>query len=156
LLESSSKLVIAGTGPLSDTLEKYISEKKISNVKLVGYKSGNELSKLIKMASFIITPSEWYENNPMTIIEGYSYGKPAIGSNIGGIPELINNNYNGFIFDYGNVDALAECIRKSENISNEEYLILAKNARNFAEVNCAPEVHYNTLIDIYKDSISNL
>jgi glycosyltransferase involved in cell wall biosynthesis len=46
----------------------------------------------------------------MTIIEGRSYGKPAIGSNIGGIPELINNNQNGFIFHYGDVEALANCI----------------------------------------------
>ena len=57
--------------------------------------------------------------------------------------------------DFGNADALAKCIQKSENISNEEYLILANNARNFAEINCAPEVHYNALINIYKDSILN-
>ncbi len=154
-LKKSTQLIIAGSGPLSATLEAYIIEKNLTNVSLVGYKSGNELSELIKMASFIVTPSEWYENNPMTIIEGYSYGKPAIGSNIGGIPELVNNNYNGFIFDFGNADALAKCIQKSENISNEEYLILAKNARNFAEINCSPEVHYNALINIYKDSILN-
>ena len=154
-LKKSTQLIIAGTGPLSATLEAYIIEKNLTNVSLVGYKSGNELSELIRMASYIVTPSEWYENNPMTIIEGYSYGKPAIGSNIGGIPELVNNNYNGFIFDFGNADALAKCIQKSENISNEEYLVLAKNARNFAEINCAPEVHYNALINIYKESISN-
>ncbi len=155
LLTMPPQLIIAGTGPLSASLEAYIFEKNLTNVSLVGYKSGNELSELIRMASFIVTPSEWYENNPMTIIEGFSYGKPAIGSNIGGIPELVNNNYNGFIFNFGNADALAKCIQKSENISNEEYLNLAKNARNFAEINCAPEVHYNTLFNIYKDSILN-
>jgi len=155
LLKNSTKLIIAGTGPLSETLKDYIIEKKLNNVSLVGFKSGNELSELIKMASYIVTPSEWYENNPMTIIEGYSYGKPAIGSNIGGIPELVKNNYNGFIFNFGNTDALAKCIQKSEKISNDEYLILAKNARIFAEINCAPDVHYNALINIYNDSILN-
>jgi glycosyltransferase involved in cell wall biosynthesis len=152
-LNKSALLIIAGTGPLSSILNLYIIENNLNNVSLVGYKSGNELINLIKMSSFIITPSEWYENNPMTIIEGYSYGKPAIGSNIGGIPELIKNNYNGFIFDYGNAENLSNCIQTSLNISNEEYMNLAKNARKFSEIHCSPDVHYDSLVDIYKDSI---
>jgi glycosyltransferase involved in cell wall biosynthesis len=103
-------LVVAVTGPLAPQLKDYINENHLSNLELVGYKSGIELNSIINKASFIVTPSEWYENNPMTIIKGRSYGKPAIGSNIGGIPELINNNQNGFIFHYGDVEALANCI----------------------------------------------
>lgn len=154
-LNKSIKLVVAGAGPLTPQLEDYINENHLSNVELVGYKSGIELSRIINKASFIVTPSEWYENNPMTIIEGFSYGKPAIGSNLGGIPELINNNQNGFIFQYGDVEALANCINESVNISNEEYLILANNARKFAEINCSPEGHYNSLLNLYSDSIEN-
>jgi glycosyltransferase involved in cell wall biosynthesis len=150
---SNKKLIIVGSGPLSDFINNVT--KQWLNIKYLGFKFGTELENLILKSSFVIVPSEWYENNPMTIIEGYSYGKPAIGSNIGGIPELVNNNYNGFIFDFGNADELAKCIQISENVSNEEYQILAKNARNFAEINCAPEVHYNALINIYNDSILN-
>lgn len=41
------------------------------------------------MLIFVIVPSEWYENNPMAIIESYAEGVPAIGARIGGIPEII-------------------------------------------------------------------
>ncbi len=153
-LNNSTRLVIAGTGPLAQVLDDYVINNQLSNVKLVGYKAGGELADLISNASFIITPSEWYENNPMTIIEGFSYGKPAIGSNLGGIPELINNGENGFIFDYGDVDSLVNCIKQSESISNDEYLCLAKNARKFAEINCSPDIHYYALVNIYNDAIS--
>ena len=58
-------------------------------------------------------------------------------------------------FEFGNADALAKTIQKSENISNQEYLVLAKNVRNFIGINLAPEVHCNVLIKIYNDSILN-
>lgn len=61
----------------------------MNNVEFLGYKRGLELIDLVKNAYFVIVPSEWYENNPMTIIEAYSVGTPVIGAKIGGIPEII-------------------------------------------------------------------
>ena len=41
------------------------------------------------MLHYIIVPSEWYENNPMTVLEAFAYGRPVIGADIGGIPEIV-------------------------------------------------------------------
>ena len=54
-------------------------------------------------------PSEWYENNPLSVIESLSLGTPVLGAHIGGIPELINET-NGMLFEAGNVEDLREKI----------------------------------------------
>ncbi len=64
----------------------------------LGFKSGQELVELKRNAYFVIVPSEWYENNPMAIIESYAEGVPAIGARIGGIPEIIEEGKTGYIF----------------------------------------------------------
>ena len=79
-----------------------MSGPSYQNIEFLGYKTGHELSELIRHASFVIVPSEWYENNPLTILEAYSQGKPVIGSAIGGIPEIIDEGKTGFLFEAGN------------------------------------------------------
>jgi len=49
----------------------------------------------------VVVPSEWYENNPLTIIEAYSASTPVIGARIGGIPEIVAEGKTGFQFDNG-------------------------------------------------------
>ena len=71
------------------------------NIEFLGFKKGDELWNIVKNASFIIIPSEWYENNPLSIIESYAYGKPVIGSRIGGIPEILKHDKTGYLFNHG-------------------------------------------------------
>lgn len=95
-LPKNKKLIIAGKGPLENEVR---SNKQIE---YVGFKSGNELKDLISKARFTIYPSIWYENSPFSIIESISLGTPVLGSNLGGIPELIQNNVTGLLFESGN------------------------------------------------------
>lgn len=154
LFESSSAvnipLKIVGTGPLEEPLMNRNSE----NVEFLGYKSGEELWSLIRSASFIIVPSEWYENNPLTIIEAYSFGKPVIGARIGGIPEIIDENKTGYLFNPGDKSGLEQVLKRANDLSVTEYQAMSLNARAFAEKLFNPESHYNELIGIYKDVIN--
>lgn len=143
---SSINLKIIGTGPL---LAEY-TNKKYPNIEFVGYKTGAELIELVSNASFIIVPSQWYENNPMTIVEGYSYGKPVIGANIGGIPEIIEDSKTGYLFESGDSEDLLSMVSKADSLSDKEYEKMSKNARQFAEDNFNPEIHYQKLMTIYK------
>ena len=149
-------LKIAGTGPLEFRLKEMIDSYKLSNVELLGYKSGLDLINLIKNASYVLTPSEWYENNPMTVLEGFSYGKPGIGSAIGGIPELIREGKTGFLFPHGNIEELKKCIIKANSLSDIQYSELAAEARGFVEEYCSSEIHYNQLIKIYNEAICQI
>lgn len=141
--------VMAGTGPL----ENAVRLKKPDNLQMPGFVSGKDLENLIKGSSFVIVPSEWEENNPMTVIEAYGYSKPVIGSNRGGIPEIVSHGKTGFVFPQKNVTDLVEVINKATTLSDTDYFKMAENARQFAINNFNAEVHYKRLIEIYNKAI---
>jgi len=146
-------LKIIGEGTLEDSLKRRIIESKIKNVNLMGYMSDLNLHKEIKNSMFIVLPSEWYENNPRAIIEGFALGKPAIGSRIGGIPELIKDSLTGFTFETGNV---ADLRLKIEYLLNNQHEIskLGINARKFVEEKLNEDIHYEKLMEIYSTAMN--
>lgn len=144
------KLKIVGTGPLEKELKQFKNKYQLNNIEFLGYKQGKELEDLVSNAYFVIVPSEWYENNPMTIIEAYSVGTPVIGAQIGGIPEIIINDKTGFQFTSGNAIELKTCIEKANNISTEEYSEFSKQTIEFAKQNMSKENYYPRLIQFYQ------
>ena len=80
------------------------------NCEVVGFLSGERLVKVIKYASICVFPSIWYENCPMSILESIALGTPVIGSNIGGIPELIDVGKTGFVVKPGDSEALKNAV----------------------------------------------
>jgi glycosyltransferase involved in cell wall biosynthesis len=143
------RLKVVGTGSL---YEKYIAAN-YKNIEFLGYKSGHQLSELIRHAGFVVVPSEWYENNPLTILEAYSHGKPVIGSRIGGIPEIIVEGETGFLFEAGNQSQLTDALVKADSLSENEYQKMSTAARAFAGSHFNPDTHYNELINIYKELV---
>lgn len=147
------KLKIVGDGPIREVCEKFVSENNLTNVQFLGYKSNEELKHLYRNAAFLVIPSEWYENQPMTVIESFAYGKPVIGSDIGGIPEMIINGQTGFLFKAGDVVDLREkityLIKNDSEIEN-----MGRKARKKAEKEYSSEIHYNKLIEIYQKALS--
>ena len=146
------KLLIAGNGELMSELKDIASE----NITFLGFQNNDQLQKLILNASFVIVPSEWYENNPMAIIEAYSKGKPVIAANIGGIPEIIDDCNTGYIFESGNIEDLVEKIDKASSITQTEYEILSKNSEIFALKKFSPQKHYKELIKLYQKALSSI
>ena len=145
------KLKIVGTGSEEDDLKRFVSENNIQNVKFLGYKSGDELKNLVKNAYFIIVPSEWYENNPMTIIEAYSASTPVIGARIGGIPEIIAEGETGFSFKCGDISDLKAVISRASSLSNNNYIQMRRQALSFAQKHFDRENYYNRLINFYRE-----
>ena len=148
-------LKIVGEGPVKLDLESQTFKNEPNKIEFLGYKEGEELVYLIKNAYCVIVPSEWYENNPMTIIEAYSYGIPVIGSNIGGIPEIIQDNKTGLIFEPGNDTELSEKLTKILCLSNEHFLQMRISSFEFYERNFSEKVHYQKLLEIYNYAINN-
>ncbi|WP_278777779.1 glycosyltransferase [Bacteroides nordii] len=145
------QLKIAGIGPLLNILKQTAPK----NVCFLGFISGKELYNQIEKASFIVVPSECAENNPLTIIESYTYGKPVIGSKIGGIPEIIDDGKTGFIFEAFDKKDLERIINVALSLSKEEYKKISINAKEFANKHFNSETHYQTLMNIYNKAISN-
>jgi glycosyltransferase involved in cell wall biosynthesis len=110
---------------------------------------------LISKAAFVVVPSEWYENNPLTIIESMTLGTPVIGSDIGGIPELINRNITGYLFSPGSINELTEAIKCAINLNTAEYQQMVEATQEYASNNFSKEAHYSRLMEIYKSTIEN-
>ncbi len=146
----NGKLYIAGDGPEKENIIKYIEENKLSNkVKLVGYLKQDKIREYIKNAKFIVVPSIWYENCPYSILETMEIGKPIIGTRIGGIPELIKHNENGFLYDYTNVEELKKYMVKL--FDNQDIVIKqSKKSRELFEQYYTDEVYYNKIINLYR------
>ncbi len=147
--QAGIRLKLAGTGSLS---EKYSSNPD-SRIEFLGHQTGAALWKLVSQASFVLVPSEWYENNPLTILEAYGLGKPVIGSRIGGIPEIVQDGQTGFLFEPGNTNELAERLRKANDMNDTDYQRMSMSARRFANRTFDPETHYQQLIKIYTETI---
>lgn len=114
-------LTIMGAGPQEDEVVQFIRQNDLANVSFIGSKTGEELLKVVAGAKAVIVPSEWNEPLPRTILEAYSQGIPVIGSNKGGIPELINLGETGYVFKAGDVDSLYEAVSQIENLDNNSY-----------------------------------
>lgn len=143
-------LKIIGTGPMKAELESC----KFDGVEILGFKTGDELQQLVSECSFVVVPSVWYENNPMVIIEAYSYGKPVIASEIGGIPEIVAEGETGFLFKPGDVDDLAHKLISAVSVDQDTYSKMSKAAREFVKANCNPSTYYTKLMAIYNDIVA--
>jgi glycosyltransferase involved in cell wall biosynthesis len=141
------RLVVAGTGPLINVLKT-----KYNHSILVGYLAGDALKEMIDRSSVIVLPSEWYENCPMSVLEAMAYGKPVVGSRMGGIQELVLDGKTGFLFEAGNVGELTSVLDKLM-ASSELRKQMGDAGRLRVEAEFSLHKHNESLINIYKSVI---
>ena len=146
------KLVIAGSGPLEAQLRSQSSSD--NRIHFTGYLTGKSLQDIIARATAIVVPSEWYENAPMSVIEGMAYGKPVIGGMIGGIPEQVTHNQNGLLFKSGDASDLTKQLQTMIDMVDCDIESLGINARKFVEANHGFDMHYDMLTRLYQLAMS--
>lgn len=141
-------LKIIGSGPLLEDLRK-----EFPLVDFKGFQRGEHLHDLLSKASFIIVPSEWYENCSMSVLEAMAHGKPVIGAYIGGISEQIEDFKSGLLFEMGNEEDLTgKMILLSKN--RRLRIKMGKQARWKLEREYALSNHCNKLLNIYDNLIN--
>jgi glycosyltransferase involved in cell wall biosynthesis len=140
---------IIGEGPLKNELEFLVQKESMENIVFTGALSEDKLKDVLKKCRFVVLPSEWYENNPRSILEAFALGKPVLGSNIGGIPELIEPHVTGLLFQPGDASDLREKILYlwHNPLLTEE---LGRMARNLIVERYAPDRYYEKLMDTYE------
>ena len=127
-------------------LKNYVEQNNMANVEFLGFKSGNELASIITNAKTVVVPSIWYDNMPNVILESFAHGKPVIASNIGSLPELVEDGVNGYLFEPNNSEELA---RKIQMMNNEARVAeMGKKAREIVERQYNPTLHYEKLMRI--------
>ena len=101
--------ICAGSGPMEEEVNA------APNLTNIGFKTGAELEQLIRGAKCTVYPSIWYENCPFSVMESIMYGTPVVASDIGGIPELIDDGKTGFLFEAGITDRLTAAINRIDS-----------------------------------------
>lgn len=151
LIEAARRLAnvpfrIAGSGPEESRLRR--QAEGLGNVQFLGRLAPQELAGVIRDASCVVVPSIWHDPAPLVIQEAFAYGKPVIGTTLGGIPEMIQDQITGFLVEPGRWEALVEPIerlRASPAIS----AAMGRAARAFVEQRYSPEDHYQALLAVY-------
>ncbi|MFA5339245.1 MAG: glycosyltransferase family 4 protein [Candidatus Omnitrophota bacterium] len=143
---------IVGDGPLKETLEKEAFLDGIKNIRFFGHLKGADLHSVIKRSICTVLPSQWYENNPLSVLESFALGKPVIASRIGGIPELVMDGETGLTAEAGNSEDLG---KKIEYLSSNaaSATAMGRKARKFIEQEFNADKHYLSLMQIYDEAI---
>jgi len=148
-----TKLVIAGDGPLKDMVVQRILS--LPNISYIGLQSKDQVTARMKECKALIFPSRWYEGMPLTIIESLATGTPVIAGSIGVMTEMIQDGYNGFLFEAGNSLALTHRIRQFESMGQQSAQ-LYKDARQSYLDRYHPEIHYRSLLTIYDKTLASV
>ena len=127
IANSDYYLVIVGNGPLFDKLNKKVKDENIRDVIFTG--SRDDVENIIPSCDVLVLPS-YSESFGLVLIEALACGKPIIGSNVGGITEIITNDV-GLFVNPNKVSSIASAIDKV--INDEEFRLgLSSNARDRA------------------------
>ncbi|HVP38327.1 MAG TPA: glycosyltransferase [Candidatus Saccharimonadales bacterium] len=144
-LPSGWSFLLAGDGPQRAALE---AAAQGLPVRFLGSLDGPELVEFWRRVRFTVMPSRWYEVRPIALHEAFARGKPALGSDLGSIPELVQPGRTGWLAPPGDVEAWAAALVRAFS-EPEEALRLGREARRMAETELTPQRHLAALLAAY-------
>lgn len=162
LRNSEYNFIIYGYGPLEDELRTQVKELKLNNVSFPGpLNSFSEVKNAYSNADLFILPCIQAENGdmdglPTVLLEAMAFGVPVISTNISVIPEVIKDNYSGFIVDQRNPQQIAEKIEEVTSIPRESLVQILINARNTVDTVANISDTISSLVDIWEDNIVDI
>lgn len=122
------RLHVIGEGPERNAVETLIGQDQ--RIIMHGERNRAGVEQIYVFVDILIIPSVCYDNFPTVTLEAFSWGIPVIGSDIGGIPEQIQNGYNGFLFSPGDAVSLKEKIMMFVNDFESSSALLNKMRGN--------------------------
>ena len=105
---SDVKFIIAGNGPLKDSLVKAATESGLGEkVDFIG--RFNKLNDIMNSIDIFVLTS-LTEGMPLVLVEAMAYGKPIVATDVGGVRELVKDGETGFVVPPKNPEAFAEAV----------------------------------------------
>ena len=144
------ELVIVGDGTERNRIQKMVHDLGLlSRIKVPGFVDDEELVELRSLAAFQVVPSEWPENAPLTILESYCHGVPVIGSDQGGIPEIVTEESGSLMFRARDIVSLSESIVRAWNCVGR-ISAHKRQARAAYEQIYSPESHLQKYLNVIR------
>ena len=147
-------LHIVGDGPERETIESLLEQsgdRARLRIKLLGYKTGEDLQREVGNARFSVLCSEWRENMPYSGLESLATRTPVIGANIGGIPELVVESETGFCFESGDCYNLRAALLKTSCVDANRYAFMQQACGAYVEARCQQTMYAAALNNLYED-----
>jgi len=151
---SGRRVKLVGTGPEEAALRALATELN-APVEFAGFQSGTALHDHIRSARAVVLASEWYENAPLSILEGYALGRPVIGARIAGIPELVREGETGLVFEMGNAEALAAAMTRLAELPDAQVAGMGRAGRRWVEESFGPAHYAQRMSDLYAGIAAN-
>lgn len=140
-LHNKIEVSFFGTGPLLNK-NKELAQSKSPNISVNFKGFVTDRNEIYQNTDILIVTSET-EGLSLAILESLASGTPVIASNVGGNPELVNDNVNGLLYEYGDYSSLAlnitRLIKEKElyNSFSSESVKIYQN--NFSMEKCAKQ-----------------
>ncbi|KAA3632344.1 MAG: glycosyltransferase family 4 protein [Calditrichaeota bacterium] len=143
------KLNIGGEGTMKQQLQDLIDSLKLNaNVSIIGFYDNQKIYDLIKEQSFLVMPS-LQEGFGVAAVEAFACSRPVVATNVGGIPEIVTDNQNGYLVEPNNVDALADAMIRM--LSNRENMIkMGQNGYKVAKEKYDWEKSVAQMVELYE------
>lgn len=143
------RVVLAGEGPERSALER-LAAACGADVVFRGRLDAAALAAEIDAARACVLPSEWYENAPMSLVEAAARGRITIGSDIGGIPEMIRPGETGFLFKTGSLADLAARLRAVADLPDARLHAMGMAAAAFVRGAFGDAGYVAAMTDLYR------
>jgi glycosyltransferase involved in cell wall biosynthesis len=137
-------LLIIGGGPERAEIEAEAQRRNLSAIRFLGVLPNPQTIALMQAARFLVFPSEWYENFPVTIAEAFACETPVICSALGSMQEIVTDDRTGLHFAPGDAASLAEKValawdspvrmREMGKEARREYLARYTARQNYAQL----------------------
>ncbi len=143
--------LLAGDGPLKEDLESLSLGLGVkNNVIFTGYR--DDITDILKMSHLFVMPS-LSEGTPMALLEAMASGKAVIATNVGGIPEVIKDRFNGILVKPKDIKGLVNSIielLENEKLVNE----YGENAKACIKLKYSAEIMTRKYEDLYKELLN--
>jgi glycosyltransferase involved in cell wall biosynthesis len=153
VIEKIPKLtaLIVGEGPDEKVLKAYCHSRKLnSKVIFTGYLK--DMNSIYRSLDIVILPS-LSEGMPNVALEGMLFGKPVIGTRVGGTPEVITDRKTGILVPPENAASLADSIL--ELLKDENKMrTFSENARKFVLDNFSLEKRVKRIVELYQEILA--
>ena len=143
------KLIIVGDGVDRQEFEKLAEEQ---DIEFVGQKSAAETRRIVAESKVLVSPSACWETFGLAAAEAMTVGVPSVVSNVGALPDIVQNGRLGEVFEAGNAEACAEAIKRM--LSRPDCDEMCAAAKHEAETKYSEEANYKRLMEIYGEAVS--
>jgi len=119
-------------------------------ITFLGQRKHTEVMDIVASAKAVIQPSVCWETFGLTVIEAATMGTPAIVSDLGALPDLVQDGRLGEVFEAGNADSLTDAVKHL--LSRPDYTELCAAAQREAARKYSESANYTRLLDIYAEA----